>query len=288
MLSNLDRTAKPDIKTRAKTYWLLLVRFARRYGVAVLALAASALIGWAVANGVSDYTKGGWEIHFIQRGLGINLHFHHWYYGIPLYLIAFAVIEWHATLSIFLFGLGETLAAHSFIHEGGIPSIIEGGATWRIAPEIYFPIITALALLYAFFIIRREEWLQRAKEREEIAESYLCPNAQMNDVLQRLDAWAAQHFEHKRNHVDRDTHIEYGEWRALDREADGEWQLHYVASPFDQGQHLFVVRLEHIPLMGRAGKIDDWMRELDAALQPLVQSAVAAPATTIPTAAPGQ
>lgn len=277
MPSNARPTARSSAKIVAQQYWLLLVRFARRYGIAILALAASALIGWTVANGVSDYTKGGWEIHFIQRGIGLNLHFHHWYYGIPLGLIAFAVIEWNATLSIFLFGLGQTLAAHSFINEGGIPSIIEGGATWRISPEIYFPIVTTLALLYAFFIIRREEWLVRAKEREEISTSYLCRSEQLKQVLERLDAWAVKYLEHKKSHVDPDTHIEYGAWRALDREANGEWQLHYIASPFDNQLHLLVVRIEHIPLQGYAGKIDDWISELDSALQPLVLPAVAGP-----------
>ncbi|MDE3091020.1 MAG: hypothetical protein KGJ80_16730 [Chloroflexota bacterium] len=274
MTANARIGAPLDAKTRLRQYWLLVVRFARRYGVAVLALAASALIGWLVANGVSDYTKGGWEIHLIERGIGLNLHFHHWYYGIPLYLLAIALIEWHATTSIFVFGLGQTLAAHSFINEGGIPSIIEGGATWRISPEIYFPIITGLALLYAFFIIRREEWLARAKEREEISMSYLCPNGRMEQVLARLDQWAANYLEHKKSHIDPDTHIEYGEWRALDREFDGEWQLHYVASPFDEQLHLLDIRIEHIPLQGRAGKIDDWMQELDAALQPHIQPAI--------------
>jgi len=56
-------------------------------------LVASAIFGWLAANSVSDYTKGGWEIHFIQRGIGLNLHFHHWYYSIPLGLLAFAIIE---------------------------------------------------------------------------------------------------------------------------------------------------------------------------------------------------
>lgn len=264
-----------EAQALAAKYWLLLVRFTRRYGVAVLTLVASAVIGWLVASGVSDYTKGGWEIHFIQREIGLNIHFHHWYYGIPLYLIAIALVEWHATASIFVFGLGQTLAAHSFINEHGIPSILEGGATWRIPSEVYFPLVTALALLYAFFIIRREEWLTRAKEREEIAMSYLCRNSNVEDALRRLDEWARTVLDRKKSHVEPYTHVEYGEWRALDREAAGEWQLHYIASPFDEELHLLVVRIEHIPVKGRAGKIDDWMHELDLALRPIVHPAVA-------------
>lgn len=270
-------TPTPDWKFRLAQDWFLLARFTRRYGTALLALVASAVIGWSIANSVSDYTKGGWEIHFIQRGIGLNLHFHHWYYGIPLGLLAFALIEWNSIVSIFLFGLGQTLAAHSFINEHGIPSIIEGGETWRISPEIYFPIVTALALLYAFFIIRREEWLNRAKEREEISESYLCPRARMNEVLQCLDDWAARYLTHKKTHLDKDTHIEYSHWHALDRAANGEWQLDYVVSPFDDGLNLLVVRLQHVPVEGRAGELDDRIAEMDAALKPLAQPAVAGP-----------
>jgi hypothetical protein len=88
---------------RLKQYWLLLARFSRRCGPAVLTLLVAAVLGWLAANGVSDHTKGGWEIHFIERGIGLNPHFHHWYYGIPLGLIAFAIIEWNAIVSIFLF-----------------------------------------------------------------------------------------------------------------------------------------------------------------------------------------
>ncbi len=275
-----------DAKTRLKQYWLLFARFSRRYGPAVLTLLASAVIGWLAASGVSDYTKGGWELHIIERGIGLNLHFHHWYYGIPLGLLAFAIIEWNTTVSIFLFGLGQTLAAHSFINEGGIPSIIEGGETWRVSPEVYFPIVTAFALLYAFFILRREEWLVRAKEREEISESYLCPKARTVDVIRQLDDWAEKYLTHKKQHTDPDTKIQYGHWQTLDGATNSEWQMDYVLSPFDDQLNLLVVRLQHIPLEGRAGELDDWIRELDAALQPLAQPAVGGPQAALKAFAP--
>ncbi len=275
----------PEWQVQLRRTWLLLLRFTRRYGKAVLALVFAAVIGWTVANSVSDYTKGGWEMHFVQRDLGINLHFHHWFYGIPLYLIAFALIEWNTTISIFLFGLGLTLSAHSFINEGGIPSIVEGGPTLRIPPEIYFPAVTGLALLYAFFLIRREEWILRAREREEIAESYLCPKARMDEVLQRLDDWAAQHLRRKKHTIDPDTNIEYGYWHALDPKTNGEWELYYTVSPFDEQLNLLVVRIDHVPLEGRTGQLDDWISELDAALRPLAQPAVAGPQTARESAA---
>jgi hypothetical protein len=173
--------------------------------------------------------------------------------------------------------LGQTLAAHSFINEDGIPSIVEGGETWRLSPEIYFPIATALALLYAFLIIRREEWLARVKEREEISESYLCPKAKTADVIRRLDDWAARYLTHKKQHIDRDTKIQYGHWKARNGQVTGEWQLDYVVSPFDAQLNLLVVRLQHVPMGGRAGQLDDWIREMDAALQPLAIPALNGP-----------
>ncbi len=271
------RTGAPvNWKTRAQQTWFLLVRFAWRYGPPLLALAASAAVGWTFANAVSDYTHGGWEIHIVQVSLGINIHFHHWYYGIPLYLLAFATVEWHTLVSIFIFGLGETLAAHSFLNEHGIPSIFQGGPTLHVPPELYFSAATALGLLYAVFLIRREEWLLHAREREEIAKSYLCPKAQMTEICARFESWAAMHLQQKRIRVDRDTQIEYGHWYALERAAKGEWELNYVISPFDDQQNLFVIRLSHIPLQGRQGQLDDWMRELDADLKPLAMDAVEA------------
>ncbi len=273
-----DEKATPrDFETRVLQYRLLLIRFARRYGPAVLALMASALMGWQVANGVSTYPKGGWEMHFIQSGIKLDLHFHHWYYGFPLYVIALLLIEWNDLASIFLFGLGQTLAAHSFVHEGGIPSLIEGGETWRLSPEIYFPIATALALLYAFFLLRREEWLNRAREREEIAASYFYPKAQSKDIWERLDHWASKYLTRQRRHLDRETNIEYGEWHAFDKSQNSEWELHYVASPFDDELNLLNIRIEHIPLQGRAGELEDWIQELDGALRPLAQPAVGGP-----------
>ena len=230
--------------------------------------------GRVIAEGTPEEVatmKQSYTGQFLKRIFGFD--FRSWI-GHEQSRIGNAIIEWNSLLSIFLFGLGQTLAAHSFINEHGIPSIIEGGETWRLSPEIYFPIATALALFYAFFIIRREEWLARAKEREEISESYLCPKAKTADVIRRLDHWAAKYLTHKKHHIDRDTQIQYGHWKALNREVTGEWQLDYVVSPFDAQLNLLVVRLQHVPMEGRAGQLDDWIREMDAALQPLAIPAI--------------
>lgn len=276
-----NRPSIPRWQLALQHYWLLTLRFLSRYGTAVAALVASAVIGWFFASGVSDYTRGGWELHIIERGIGLNIHFHHWYYGLPLYLLAFLTIEWNATLSIFLFGLGETLAAHSFINERGIPSIIEGGPVIPMTPEVYFPIATAAALFYAFFIVRREEWLVRAREREEISTSYLFRKAETRLVQRRLTGWASRYLAHKRERLDKTTKTLYGEWYAIDKEQRGEWQLHYVISPFDPLLGLLVIRLEHVPMQGRAGQLDNWISELDQELKPLVHPAVGGPDAAI-------
>ncbi len=262
------------VRHYAHDYGMALLKFADRYGLAVLALVTSAWLGWTVANGVSDYTKGGWETHIMQRNLGINIHFHHWYYGIPLGLIALLLIEKQATLSIFLFGLGASLSTHSYVNEGGIPSIFEGGETLRVPTEIYLPAVTLFVVLYAFFIIRREEWLARSREREELAMSYVCLNEHVAEVVGRLNAWAQSHFHKKKIVRDRWTNIEYGRWQAIDREMRGEWQLHYICSPFDNLHHLLVVKLHHVPMIGRKGTLDEWLEEIHQCLKPHAQLAL--------------
>ncbi len=256
---------------RSREFGLQLLKFTNRYGLAVAALVVSALLGWWTANSVSDYTKGGWETHVVQRSLGINIHFHHWYYGIPLGLIALLLIPRAATLSIFLFGLGASLSTHSFVNEGGIPSLIEGGETLHVPFELYLPAVTLFCALYAFFIIRREEWLVRSREREEMAMTYVSRNEQIKGALAKLDEWAKEHFTKKKMYFDRWTKIEYGYYRALDREQRGEFQLHYTAAPFDDVSYLLVITLQHVPMMGRKGKLDEWLEEVHHVLKPFTR-----------------
>lgn len=257
--------------------WLTLKRFARRFGPSIIALVVSAVIGWVFANSVSNYTHGGWELHIQRRfddQILVNIHFHHWYYGIPLFLLALLLIRMNAITSVFVLGLGESLSAHSFLNEHGIPSIIEGGPTLAIPSEIYFPIVTAFSLLYAFFLIRREEWLGRQREREMIAASYLGPAGQLQSTFRRIDKWARKYFTKKKLQHDSDTQIWYGEWRRLDPDGKGEWQMHYTATPYESNTLLWVFSLEHIPIKGSVGLIDEWMHELDDALGPALQPVV--------------
>lgn len=251
--------------------WLTLRRFINRYGPSIFTLIAAAVIGWVVANSVSNYTHGGWELH-VERRLNeqilINIHFHHWFYGVPLFFLALLLIQVNTMASTFVFGLGQALSAHSFINEHGIPSIIEGGPTLPIPSEVYFPIVTAFAVLYAIFLVRRQEWLARAREREKLAVSYIGQATEVTPTFERIDNWARMHFTKKKLQRDRDTQIWYGEWRGLDHDQRGEWQMHYSVTPYEPGTVLWVFTLEHVPINGSVGLIDDWMHELDDALGP--------------------
>ena len=51
--------------------------------------------------------------------------------------------------------------------------------------------------------------------------------------------------------------------RQLDVEHRGVWQLNYTVTPFEPGEVLWVFRLEHIPMTGSVGLIDEWLHELD-------------------------
>ncbi|MGE5139060.1 MAG: hypothetical protein ACM3JD_06355 [Rudaea sp.] len=261
-----EETSVRDWKTEVMQDLFVLRRFALRYAPSLLTLAVAAVIGWVVASSLSNYTHGGWELHIerrFQQTVQVNIHFHHWYYGLPLFLLSLLLIQFNSTASNFLFGLGQSLAAHSYINEHGIPSIIEGGPTWNIPPEIYFPVVTALALLYAFFLVRREEWLARAREREEVALSYVGRTLDIDAIMARLDEWARKYFSKKNKRREADTQIWYVEWRGLDIEHRGEWQLHCTVTPFEPGEVLWVFRLEHIPMTGSVGLIDEWLHELD-------------------------
>jgi hypothetical protein len=272
--------------------WLTLGRYVRRFGPPVAALVLAAVLGWAIASSVSNYTHGGWEIHFEQRfnnQILVNIHFHHWYYGIPLFFLALMLIRANMMASTFVFGLGQSLSAHSFLNEHGIPSIFEGGPTWNIPPEVYFSVITAFSLLYAGFLIRREEWLEREHERERIAASYIGATAHLGSTFRRIDNWARRHFSQKKLQHDRDTQIWYGEWRGLDAAQKGEWQMHYTATPYEPETLLWVFSLEHIPINGSVGLIDDWMHELDDALGPALQPILLRePAPSLPVSASGE
>ena len=275
-------------------------------------LVASAIFGWLAAHSVSDYTKGGWEIHFIQRGIGLNLHFHHWYCGIPLGLLAFAIIESGLSLQChferFLREISTAITRFLTSFEMTSESPANGIRFFRFfcsawdkhSPHIRSSTSTAsLRLSRAvkpgvsrpksiFRLPPRSRGCtrssssvakngSRAKEREEISESYLCPKVKTADVIQRLDDRAAKYLTHKKQHIDRDTKIQYGHWRALNGQVTGEWQLDYVVSPFDAQLNLLVVRLQHVPMVGCAGQLDDWIREMDAALQPLAVPAINGP-----------
>ena len=97
---------------------------------------------------------------------------------------------------------------------------------------------------------------------------------QASEIVGKVNDWAAAHFRKKKIHHDRWTNIEYGYWRAPDRETHGEWQLHYISSPFDEQSHLLVVKLQHIPMVGRKGTLDEWLEEIHHLLTPQAKLAL--------------
>ena len=102
----------------------------------------------------------------------------------------------------------------------------------------------------------------------EALTSCLNPPVPKDGTHFTLDEWAQAHFTKKRMYFDRWTHIEYGYYRALDRSLHGEWQLHYTAAPFDELSHLLVIKLQHIPMIGRKGTLDEWLEEIHVLLKP--------------------
>jgi hypothetical protein len=245
---------------------ITLWRFVRLYGGALFLLVVGALIAWGVAEAVSDYTQRGWEIHILQPTLGINLHFHHWYFGIPLALLAFLLLDANATASIVLFGMAQSLSAHSFINEGGIPSVFENGATFAVPSYLYFPITTGVTMLYMFFVMRREEWLRVAREREEIAISYFSAADRQPLALAALDRWAMTYFQRVRRHADPKTGIHTGQYSLATQPSDGLWSLEYASTPYDDGRHILVVRLQHSPFHQESARLLDWLNSLHAAM----------------------
>lgn len=265
-------------------YLFWFENFVRRYWLPITLMLGAGIIGWVLANSVSNYTQGGWELHIRERfnkDTRVDLHIHHWFYGLPLYLVALLLIDVQVNASIFLFGLGQAISAHSFINEGGIPSIFEGGPTWRIPPEIYFPAVTALCFLYLFFLMRRGEWLARAQEREEIAMSYLTLKAQSSSVLSELEHWADYHLTRGQKKFDAAKQSTYGAWSLFDPKKREEWQLDYILTPYDDARSLLTVRLTHIPHAGYLGLLDDWFNELDGVLGDLAQPIVNRPQTAL-------
>jgi hypothetical protein len=257
---------------------LILWRFVRLYTGALLLLVAGAATGWGVAEAVSDYTQRGWEIHILQPTLGINLHFHHWYFGLPLALLAFVLLEVNASVSVFIFGLAQSLSAHSFVNEGGIPSVFEGGATLAIPSYYYIPVATGIAMLYMFFVMRREEWLRMAREREEVTVSYFSSAEDQAEALAALDRWATQYFQRGQRRADAKSGIHTGQyWRATEAR-DGLWSLEYASTPYDDGRHILVVRLQHSPFHQESAQLLEWLRSLHSAILSHAELIAASPA----------
>ena len=237
------------------SYLLLAERFVELYWPYVAAAVGGAALSWLTADAASDYTKGGWELHVQQRAWGLDLHVHHWYYGLPLLAIAFLLLDTRPVLSVFVFVFGQSLAAHSYHNERGIPSIFEGGATLAVPPFIYWPVASLLVALFTFFVVRAHEWLTLSAEREEAAASYVTDAVGAAAALDAVDAWARVEFDRAETATTK-RGVRTASYTRLDAGTRGLWELLCGATPLDGDRRLLTVRVLHVPLRGDAALLD--------------------------------
>lgn len=247
------------------SYLVFARRFVTLYWRYLLAVAGGAAGAWLSADAVSDYTRGGWELHIEQRAWGLDLHVHHWYYGLPLLALAFVLIDRRPVAAVFTFVLGQSVAAHSYYNEGGIPSIVEGGATIAVPPFVYWPLASLLVGLFTFFVVRAHEWLVLSAEREEAAQSYLLEADDAGPAIAALHAWAAGAFDRRVAGMRDGSRV--GTFSTLESQARGLWELRYRATPFDDGRVLLTVRIEHFPHRHESRRLLELLSEADGALR---------------------
>jgi hypothetical protein len=249
------------------SYLVLARRFTVLYWQYVAAVLAACAIAWLSADAASDYTRGGWELHFEQRAWGLDLHIHHWYYGLPLLVIAFVLLHLRPVASVFSFVMGQALAAHSYHNEGGIPSIIEGGGVVAVPAFVYWPIASLLVALFTFFVVRSHEWLALSAEREEAAATYLADCAGCERALIALDQWGLEEFDRAAVRRGRGG-IRTVTFTRLERNARGLWELQYAATPYDDGRMLLTVRIQHLPYRAESERLLVLLNHADVLVRP--------------------
>jgi hypothetical protein len=248
------------------SYLLLAKRFVELYWRYVAAAVGGSALSWLTADAASDYTKGGWEFHIQQRAWGLDLHVHHWYYGLPLLAVAFLLLDTRPILSVFVFVFGQSLAAHSYHNEHGIPSIFQGGETIAVPPFIYWPVASLLVALFTFFVVRAHEWLTLSAEREEAAASYVTDAASAAAALDAIDAWARTEFDRAETATTK-RGVRTASYSRLDAETRGIRELLCGATPLDGDRRLLTVRVLRVPLRG-----DDALLDLLARVDGIVKS----------------
>jgi hypothetical protein len=268
---------------RAARYVLLAGRFAELYWRYALAAVVGAWLAWVLADAASDYTRGGWELHLEQRAWGLDLHFHHWYYGIPLLVIAVVLLDDRPVLAVFVFVFGMALSAHSYHNEGGVPSLLEGGATLAIPAYLYWPLASLASALFTFFVVRSHEWLALQAAVEEAAATYRATHDRAADAFAALTAWGREEF-------DRETAsatvrgARTASYSRLDREMRGIWELHCTSMRVDEATTLVTVRVRHMASRSRASDLLGMLALAHERVTPFAEHAVSSDRPTAPRA----
>jgi hypothetical protein len=255
---------------RGARYALLAVRFARLYWRYLAAVLAGASLAWLAANAASDYTRGGWEFHLEQRAWGLDLHFHHWYYGVPLLAVAVALLDTRPVLAVFLFVFGQALSAHSYQNEGGIPSIFQGGATLVVPAFLYWPVASLLAALFTFFVVRSHEWLAIQASTEEASQTYRAGPEACDAALAALAEWARGEFERETSTAAPDG-ARSASFSRIELGMRGLWELHCAALPVGDGTFLLTVRVRHMSRANRTRRLLEFLTRADERVRPFAE-----------------
>lgn len=256
--------------SRVVRYAILAVRFAALYWRYFVAVVVGATLAWSLAGEVSDYTRGGWELHLEQRAWGLDLHFHHWYYGVPLLAIAVALLDTRPVFAVFLFVFGQALSAHSYHNEGGIPSIFQGGRTLAVPAFLYWPISSLLAALFTFFVVRSHEWLAARAATEEASATYRAGDAACAEAFDALAEWARAEF-------DRETAgaaasgARSASYSRLESNIRGIWELHVASVPVGDGTSLLTVRARHVAATSQPSRLLAFLEDADARVRPFAE-----------------
>jgi hypothetical protein len=275
LYSGLPRVGLYVVRVLA-SYTVLARRFATLYWRYLAAVAGAAAFAWLSSDAASDYTRGGWELHFEQRAWGLDLHVHHWYYGLPLLAIAFALLHRRPVASVFIFVFGQAVAAHSYHNEGGIPSIVEGGDVLAVPAFVYWPVASLLVAVFTFFVVRAHEWLALSAEREEAAITYLAASGDCGRAIAALDRWGSEEFQQAVVRSGRDG-IRAVSYTRVEKHARGIWELQYATSPYDDGRLLLTVRILHLPYRAESHHLLELLEKADGIVRAFAAPVIGCP-----------
>ncbi len=266
---------------RLARYLLLAGRFAELYWPYLVAVVVGAGLAWTSANAASDYTKGGWEFHLEQRAWGLDLHFHHWYYGIPLLALALVLVDTRPIFAVFLFVFGQALSAHSYHNENGIPSIFEGGATLAVPAFVYWPVASLLAALFTFFVVRAHEWLAIQASTEEASLSYRADRDACDAAFAALADWGRAEFE-RETAPEPLRDVRTASFSRLERGLRGIWELHCASRPVGDGTFLLTVRVRHMATATKTDRLVELLSLADERVRPYARPVVTPEEATAP------